>query len=111
MAIQNLRNLLLLSTLLLANFHSQSPRLHVEGRTMSPKEAPTTAEPDVLDLTTQQPESFTTSANTLVKKETAIKAADMQQSLTHPTTTTESLIEATTSVTGLNNHINLETER
>lgn len=94
----------MLATLLLASFHSQSSRLHVEGMSLEARDAPTTVEPDIKELTTQSPESSTSYA----KADALTKAAD---SLTHPTTTAESITEGTTTVTGLNNHINLETER
>lgn len=108
MTFRNLRNSFWLTTLL-ACLLLQSPRLHVEGRTMQTRETPTTAAPDIEELTTQSPERTTANANLLITTKTAKKAADVLQT-THPTTTAESVTEATT-VMGLDEHINLETER
>lgn len=104
MAFQNSKNFLVLSTLLLASLLSESPRFHVEGRTMQTREAPTTVEPDIKEFITQSPKPSTINAQPLVKTETDSKAS------ARPTTIAQSVTEATT-VTGSNDHINLETER
>lgn len=107
MAFRNLRNSILLSTLLLTSLLLQSPRQHVEARTTQTPETPTTVEPDIKELTTQSPE-LTTAAKLILKTEATSKADDLQPTSTQPTTTSESTTEVATTIAG---HIDFETER
>lgn len=97
-----------MSIILIANFAAHSPRIHVEGRALEILAVNTTATPE--QLNSSQIKSFTTDANPF-KAENALKASDLHHTSTHATTTTESITEATTVVTDLNNPTTQESHR
>jgi hypothetical protein len=83
MARQNLRNLLLIASLFIAAFLSESPRQHVEARTLLKREVESTT------TTVDSGEELTTKSLT---------TTEVQQIPTVAPTTSASIIEATTTV-------------
>lgn len=85
MARQNLRNLLLIATLFIVAFVSESPRQHVEARTLLKREVEETTIDSVEDLTTK---AFTTEAS--------LTTTGVHQIPTIVPTTSETITEVTT---------------
>lgn len=103
MSRKNLNIFRLFPIVLIASLASHSPRYHVEGRSLK----------NFSNNGTDSEHSsspFTTDANPFAA-ENAIKASDSHHSSTYATTTAETITEATTVVTDLNNPTTQESYR